>query len=119
MRLYAEGAYAFLSTGGAEPLEFQIGSELSRPGVTDVAGTPFAAVNVHLREEHNFGGDLTIQSGWLWRNKTGRVSRIGAMYFNGKSSQYQFYDDWQEHIGVGVWHDFCCVFPAAFHPWKE
>jgi hypothetical protein len=106
MRLYAETAYAFNATGGAEPLEFQFGTELSRPGVTGPRGTPFVAMNVHLREEHDFGGDFTAEAGWLWRGQTGQVMRVGAFYFNGKSSQYQFYDDSQQQVGAGIWYDF-------------
>lgn len=106
MRLYGEAAYAFFADGGAEPLEFQFGTELSRPGITGPKGSPFLALNGHLREEHDFGGDFTAQSGWLWRNKTGKVLRVGGFYFNGKSSQYQFYDDSQQQIGCGIWYDF-------------
>lgn len=106
LRVYAEAAYAFLATDGAEPLEFQFGTELSRPGVTAPQGTPFFAMNVHLREEHDFGGDITAEAGWLWRSHTGQVMRIGAFYFNGKSSQYQFFDDSQQQVGSGIWYDF-------------
>jgi hypothetical protein len=106
IRLYAEGAYAFNATGGAEPWEFQFGAEFARAGVTGSGGTPFLAFNSHLREEHNFGGDFNIESGWLWRNQSGHTLRVGAFYFNGKSSQYQFYDDSQQQTGGGVWYDF-------------
>jgi hypothetical protein len=106
LRLYAELAYAVGATGGAEPWEIQCGAEVSRPGVTSAYGTPFFAMNVHLRQEHNFGGDVTAETGWLWRNRIGQVMRIGAFYFNGKSSQYQFYDDSQQQVGSGVWYDF-------------
>lgn len=106
LRLYAELAYAFNATDGAEPWEFQFGTELSQSGITGLRGTPFFALNVHLREEHNFGGDFTAETGWLWRNQIGQVMRIGAFYFNGKSSQYQFYNDSQQQIGVGIWYDF-------------
>ncbi len=106
VRLYGETAYAFNATGGAEPLEFQFGTELSKPGITSSAGSPFVALNAHLREEHNFGGDLSTQLGWLWRNPAGQVLRVGTFYFNGKSSQYQFYDDSEQQIGVGMWFDF-------------
>tara|TARA_R110002049_G_scaffold235650_1_gene408928 strand:- start:1232 stop:2404 length:1173 start_codon:yes stop_codon:yes gene_type:complete len=106
LRLYAEVAYAFNATDGAEPWEFQFGTEVSQSGLTGFHGTPFFALNVHLREEHNFGGDFTAEAGWLWRNQIGQVMRIGAFYFNGKSSQYQFYNDSQQQIGVGIWYDF-------------
>ncbi len=106
MRLYSEAAYAVNVDGGAEPWEFQIGTELSRPGPTGPHGTPFLAVNAHLREEHNFGGDISAQAGWLWRAMEGQVMRAGLHYYNGKSSQYQTFDDSEQQIGFGLWYDF-------------
>jgi hypothetical protein len=105
-RVYSEAAYAVNVDGGAEPWEFQFGTELSRPGPTGPRGTPFLAFNAHLREEHNFGGDLTTQAGWLWRGHEGQVVRAGVHYFNGKSSQYQTFDDSEQQIGFGMWYDF-------------
>jgi hypothetical protein len=105
-RLYSEAAYATNATGGAEPWEFQFGTEYSQPGPTGSRGTPFLAANGHLREEHNFGGDVSAQAGWLWRGQSGQVMRLGAHYFNGKSSQYQTFDDSEQQIGFGMWYDF-------------
>lgn len=105
-RLYAEIGYAFNSDGGAEPWEVQFGTELSRPGPTGNAGTPFAAFNGHLREEVDWGGDLSAQLGWLWRNNSGQVFRAGLHYFNGKSSQFQTFNQFEQQIGVGLWYDF-------------
>jgi hypothetical protein len=106
VRLYSEAAYALKADGGADPWEFQFGTELSRPGPTGRRGTPFLAFNAHLREEHDFGGDVTAQTGWLWRGRDGQVARVGFHYFNGKSSQYQTFDDSEEQIGFGVWYDY-------------
>jgi hypothetical protein len=106
MRLYSEAAYAVNVDGGAEPWEFQFGTELSRPGPTGKHGTPFLALNAHIREEHDFGGDFTAQAGWLWRALEGQVMRAGVHYFNGKSSQYQTFDDSEQQIGFGLWYDF-------------
>jgi hypothetical protein len=106
MRLYGEAGYALNATGGAEPWEFQFGTELSRPGPTGLHGTPFLALNGHLRQEHNFGGDFTAEAGWLWRGNSGQTMRIGAFYFNGKSSQFQTFDNAEEQVGMGVWYDF-------------
>jgi hypothetical protein len=106
MRLYSEAAYAVNVDGGAEPWEFQFGTELSRPGPTGKHGTPFLALNAHVREEHNFGGDITAQAGWLWRALEGQTMRAGVHYFNGKSSQYQHFDDSEQQIGCGLWYDF-------------
>jgi hypothetical protein len=105
-RVYSEAAYAVNVDGGAEPWEFQLGTEISRPGPTGPRGTPFLAMNAHLREEHNFGGDFTTQAGWLWRGHEGQVVRAGVHYFNGKSSQYQTFDDSEQQIGFGMWYDF-------------
>jgi hypothetical protein len=106
MRLYSEAAYALKADGGADPWEFQFGTEFSRPGPTGRRGTPFLAVNAHLREEHDFGGDVTTQVGWLWRGRESQTMRLGFHYFNGKSSQYQTFDDSEEQLGFGVWYDF-------------
>lgn len=106
VRLYSEVAYATNNDGGAEPFEFQFGTEWSKPGPTGFAGSPFLALNAHLREEHNFGGDFTAQAGWLWRGNSGHMMRVGAHYFNGKSSQWQTFDESEEQIGAGLWYDF-------------
>jgi hypothetical protein len=106
LRLYAEAGYAINATGGAEPWEFQFGTEWSKAGPTDARGTPFLALNGYLREELNFGGDFTAEAGWLWRNQIGQTLRLGAFYFNGKSSQFQTFDKFEEQIGAGLWYDF-------------
>ncbi len=106
MRLYGEVGYAFNATGGAEPWEIQFGTELSQPGPTGNRGTPFLALNGHLRQEQNYGGDFTAEAGWLWRNKSGQTMRVGAFYFNGSSSQYETFNKFEEQIGAGVWYDF-------------
>jgi hypothetical protein len=106
LRLYSEAGYAFHNSGGAEPWEFQFGNELSEPGPTGFHGSPFLAMNGRLREEHNFGGDFTAQSGWMWRGIDGKVFRLGGHYYVGQSSQFQFYDKFEEQIGIGLWYDF-------------
>ena len=106
MRLYGELGYAFNATGGAEPWEIQFGTELSRPGPTGIHGSPFLALNGHLRQEQDYGGDFTAELGWLWRGTSGQTMRIGAYYFNGKSSQYETFDTFEEQIGAGAWYDF-------------
>ena len=84
----------------------QFGAELSRPGPTGFRGTPFIATNAHLREEVDFSGDWTLQTGWLWRGDTGSTLRMGLHYMNGKSTQYQFFNRNEEQIGLGLWCDF-------------
>jgi uncharacterized protein DUF1207 len=105
-RLYGETAWAFHDRGGAKPWEFQFGTELSQPGPTGPNGTPFLALNGHLRQELNFSGDFTAQTGWMWRSVNGQTMRIGLHYYNGKSSQYRTFSQFEQQVGVGLWYDF-------------
>jgi hypothetical protein len=105
-RVYGEAGWAFHRSGGARPWETQFGTELSQPGPTGRTGTPFLAVNGRLRQEHDFGGDFAAQVGWMRRGVFGPTLRVGAHYFNGKSSQSQFFDASEEHLGLGLWYDF-------------
>jgi len=105
-RLYSEVGWAFNADGGAEPWEIQFGTELSQPGPTGPRGTPFLAINGHLRQELDFGGDVSTQLGWLWRGNSGQVFRTGFHYFNGRSSQYQTFTQFEQQFGVGIWYDF-------------
>ncbi len=105
-RWYAEAGWAFHYDGGSEPWELQFGVDVAEPGPTGPTGTPFIAINGHLREEHNFGGNVVAQAGWLWRGPQQKVFRVGAHYFNGKSAQFEFFDRFEHQIGGGVWYDF-------------
>jgi hypothetical protein len=105
-RIYAEAGWAFHRSGGADPIETQLGTELSRPGPTGRSFIPFLALNARLRQEHDFGGDLAAQLGWLRRGVFGQTMRLGAHYYNGKSSQFQFFNTSEEQIGMGLWYDF-------------
>lgn len=104
-RAYSELGYAFHTSGGAEPIELQFGSELSKPGPTEDRWTPFTAVNARMREEYDFGGDLSLQAGVLRRGLLGQTIRFGAHFYNGKSSQFQFFDTSEQQIGIGLWYD--------------
>ena len=106
LRLYSEAAWAFYSDGGSDPWEFQFGLDYSPIGWTGIRGTPFFAVNTHLRQELNYSGNLVAQAGWQWRGRTGHLLRFGFQYFNGLSNQYQFYDTFEEQFGGGLWYDF-------------
>lgn len=106
LRLYAETGWAFWSDGGSEPWEFQFGIDYSPARPTGNQGAPFFAVNGRIREEVNWGGNFTVQTGWQWRGRTGRLLRVGMHYFNGQSDQYQFFQEHEEQIGGGIWYDF-------------
>ncbi len=106
VRLYAEAGWAFYSDGGSEPWEFQFGVDYSPVEVNSLAGAPFLALNGHLREENNFGGNLVAQAGWQWRGATGHRFRAGVHYYNGHSNQYEFFRQSEEQFGFGLWYDY-------------
>lgn len=105
-RLYGEVAYAVYIDGGAKPWEFQFGAEYSPAIPTTKWGAPFAAVNGHLNQATDFSGNVNTQLGWAWRGETGHLFRIGAEYFNGMSDQGQFFRQFENRTGLGVWYDF-------------
>jgi hypothetical protein len=107
IRLYGEVAYAVSANDGAEPWEMQFGIDWVPAYDTGPRGAPFAAINGHLREEVNFGGNLVVQAGWAWRRQTrGSLFRTGIQYYRGKSDQYEYFDYSERRIGWGMWADF-------------
>jgi hypothetical protein len=104
-RWYAEAAWAF-HYDESQPWEFQFGVDVAEPGPTGFWGTPFMAVNGHIREEVDYGGNVVAQLGWLWRGNSTRTLRTGFHYFNGKSNQFEFFDQFEEQIGGGLWYEF-------------
>jgi hypothetical protein len=107
LRLYGEAAYAFGAEDGAEPLEFQFGAEYSPIRRDGYNWSPFAAVNAHLRQELNYGGDLVVQVGWQMRNGPApRRFRIGAQYYNGYNEQGEFFSQREQKAGFGLWYDY-------------
>jgi hypothetical protein len=104
-RFYAEAGWAFYYDV-SEPWEFQFGVDVAEPGPTGPWGTPFIAVNGHIREEVDYSGNVVAQAGWLWRGNSSQTLRAGFHYYNGKSSQFEFFDQFEEQIGGGLWYDF-------------
>jgi hypothetical protein len=107
VRLYGEMGFAFRTDGGSEPWEFQFGVDYAPAEETGIHGAPFVAANAHLREEVNFGGSGVLQAGWAWRGGgTGRLFRVGLQYYNGKSSQFQFFKQSEQQTGFALWYDY-------------
>ncbi|QDT74063.1 DUF1207 domain-containing protein [Lacipirellula limnantheis] len=105
-RVYGEVGYAVVYDVG-KPWEFQFGVDWAPGGATGGRGAPFAAVNAHLREELNYGGNVVFQTGWAWRRSPASgLFRVGMEYYNGKDDQFSFYQDSVEKIGGGIWYDF-------------
>jgi hypothetical protein len=106
LRLYGEAGWAFYSDV-SEPWEFQFGAEFSPLCPTGIRGAPFAAINGQLREEVDFGGNVVVQAGWQWRSaRNGQLLRMGMQYYNGKSNQFEFYNQNENKLGLGVWYDY-------------
>ncbi len=105
-RFYAEAGWAFYLAGGSKPWEFQFGIDYSPVRPTGLTGAPFLALNTRLREEVDYGGNMTFQAGWQWRGRTGHLFRTGLHYFNGLSDQAQFLFEHEQQVGIGVWYDY-------------
>lgn len=107
VQVYGEVGYAVGVSDGAEPLEVQFGVQYLPIADTGLRGSPFAAINAHLREDVDFGGGVNIEAGWRWRGAlSGHVLRVGLQYYNGKSIQYSFYDRDEQLFGGGVRFDY-------------
>lgn len=104
-RVYGEIGWAAHCDGFAHRWTSQFGTELSHPGPT-CDWSPFLAVNGRLREDADWVGDVNVQTGWLRRGILGQTLRLGFDYYNGKSSQSQFFNNYEQQIGAGVWYDF-------------
>lgn len=106
LRLYGETGWAFYSDVSM-PWEFQFGLDWAPTRPTGFRGEPFFAINAHLREDINFGGNLTAQTGWAWvGNQSNHLMRMGLHYYNGASSQFSMYHEHEEQLGFGVWYDY-------------
>lgn len=66
------------------------------------------AANLHLREELDFGGNVSLQAGWAWKAEEASAGtlRTGLHYYNGGSPQYSFYQESEQQLGWGIWYDF-------------
>ena len=107
LRLYAEATYAAIHHEVALPWEFQFGADYSPYCPSGFWPDPFAAINGHIREELDFGGQVVVQAGVQWRGEAGGSTfRMGVEYFNGASDQYQFFGVEENKIGFGLWYDF-------------
>lgn len=107
VRLYAETGWAF-DHEICEPWEFQFGLEIGPQSHTGINGAPFLALNVHLREELEFGGNVAAQIGWAWRGEDefDGTLRTGMYFYEGASPQFSFYAEHERQFGWGLWYDY-------------
>ncbi len=106
-RVYGEVAAAF-HVEYAKPIELLFGFDWAPSRPTGLRGAPFAALNVHLRQELQFSGNLALQLGWAWRGDSpaSGLFRTGFYYYNGGSPQWSFYEETEQAAGYGIWYDF-------------
>ena len=105
LRVYGEVGWAFW-TDVTDPWEIQFGIDYAPAGPTGPLGAPFVALNGHLRQELDFGGNFVAQAGWAWKgDESGNMFRAGFHYFNGASSQFSFYHRFEQQVGFGIWFD--------------
>ena len=49
----------------------------------------------------------SVQAGWQWRPRNrGQTVRIGLQYYNGKSEQFEFYNQNENKVCIGIWYDY-------------
>lgn len=107
LRIYGEVGWAFYTAGGADPWEFQFGTELIQARPTGIHGAPFLAVNGISRQELDWGGNVCAQAGWAWRGRRSeKLYRIGFEYLYGSDPQFAFLGRNQNRAGIGMWYDY-------------
>lgn len=105
--IYAEIAVAFNYEDGAKPLEFQFGTQYSPYDRTSPRGAPFAAANIHVRQDFNFETGVNFVTGWQWRGAdTNHLFRTGLQLYDGPSMQYSFVNRHETLVGGGMWFDY-------------
>jgi hypothetical protein len=106
IRLYGEIDYGYWTDGGNKPWAFQFGWEYS-PLVRGFHGAPFVAMNAFLRQENDYGGFFTFETGWQWRGlHGGQLIRAGFIYQNGPNTLNEFFRFSEQQVGGGLWYDF-------------
>jgi hypothetical protein len=106
-QVYGEFAYAFNHEDGAEPVEFQAGTQYSPFCQVGLRGAPFAAVNLHTRQDFNWETSVNMVAGWQWRGgQTGHRFRAGVQYYDGPSMQWSFVNKHESLFGGGLWADY-------------
>ncbi|EMI20083.1 protein containing DUF1207 [Rhodopirellula maiorica SM1] len=107
LRLYGEFAYAVKTSGGAKPIQIQIGAEHVPVPLQPKRGGPFNAINLDVREAVDFSPTVTLQTGWQWQGMASqRRLRFGLQYLNGYTTQFEFFNERERQIGVGSWFDY-------------
>ena len=107
VRLYGEVGWAFYTDGVTQPWEFQFGAEYSPIYSPGFRGSPFVAINGHLRQEVAFGGSVNVQVGWQWLNGgTGTRMRSASNTSMARTNSTSSSTNSCSRYGIGVWYDY-------------
>ena len=105
LRIYGEAGYGF-NTEISEPWEFQFGLRSHRRGPRP-RRAPFLAAHGHSAKNWTAAAILPLQAGWAWHgDRSTHLLRTGLHYYNGLSDQFQFYRQFEQQIGAGLWYDY-------------
>jgi len=108
-RIYIGGGYLFhREPGSLKPWSAQGGLELRSPWTLwHPRIRPIAGVDVQMREENNWGADVSARAGLQFDGVLlSRNMQILLEYFHGHSPNGQFYKDRIDYLGLGVHFHF-------------
>jgi hypothetical protein len=109
LRVYIGGGYLFdRDPDSLKPWSAQGGVEFRSPWTLgDTKIRPVAAVDVQMREENNWGADVSARAGLQFDGiLLSRNMQILVEYFHGHSPNGQFYKDRIDYLGLGVHFHF-------------
>ncbi|HUO56605.1 MAG TPA: DUF1207 domain-containing protein [bacterium] len=108
-RLYAGGGYYGHIAPAEPPWFFHAGTEIySQPfQFLDTNLRLYAAYDLKVKQEAGGVTNHAIQIGFQWKPKDekGQVIRLALTYFNGNAEWGQFYQQKDEHLGLGLFFD--------------
>lgn len=106
LRLYLEVDWAW-DCMYSEPWYYQFGFDYAPILRAGNQCAPFIAMNCQLREELDFSGQFVVQAGWAWRyGADRRMFRVGLQYYDGGNQQFEFFQDNEQKLGLGLWYDY-------------
>lgn len=110
LRVYGGGGYLFdRDPASLKPWSAQAGAEFRSPWTLwGGAIRPIAGLDLQSREENNWNVDVSLRAGLQFETVQvlGRNLQLLAEYFNGNSSDGQFYTREVEFLGLGVHFHF-------------
>jgi hypothetical protein len=110
LRLYAGGGYLFdQDPEDLEPWSAQAGAEWRSPhAFLDGLLRPLAAVDLQLRQENDWGIDVSARAGVQLQGSSLRKLNLQLLveYYNGRSPNGQFFERYSQFLGFGIHFHF-------------